>query len=111
MALEGGWVRAADPAVMREHIQLFLISSLGVFAIISCVILATLESVMSPQFVALLHAVERIEAKQAADSKAIADLQSHVTELQGQLVTSQEDAAALQQTLDRLNAIAPPAAQ
>jgi len=69
------------------------------------------DSFMSPQFQALLQAVSRIEAKQAADSKAIADLQAHVTELQAQLATSQEDAAALQQTLDRLNAIAPPPAQ
>ena len=71
----------------------------------------THEDSMSPQFQALLQAVSRIEAKQAADSKAIADLQAHVTELQAQLATSQEDAAALQQTLDRLNAIAPPPAQ
>ena len=71
----------------------------------------THEDSMSPQFQALLQAVTRIEAKQAADSKAIADLQAHVTELQAQLATSQEDAAALQQSLDRLNAIAPPAAQ
>jgi len=66
---------------------------------------------MSPQFQALLQAVDRIEAKQASDSKAINDLQAQVHELQGKLATSQEDAAALQQSLDRLNAIAPPAAQ
>ena len=94
---------------MSHHTLAVVALSLCLAALVALGYLSHREDSMSPQFVSLLQAVDRIEAKQAADSKAITDLQAQVTQLQGQLATSQEDAAALQQTLDRLNAIAPAA--